>query len=240
MDRPIGVFDSGIGGLNVLSKCASLLPRESFIYLADYASMPYGEKSEDEIKLAAVRNAERLVDMNCKAVVAACNTATALGIAEIRRLYPDIITLGLEPAVKPCVSELVCGYAVALVTPATAKSHRFNELMDKYGGSVIAVPCAGLAKSIEDNIFDLEKIRSMVYGTLSGYRGAKAVVLGCSHYSYITDIIKDFYGGGVKIYDGVDGLALNLVNSLNSSGLNSNACERTIRFYSTKRLNRRQ
>ena len=236
MDRPIGVFDSGIGGLNVLYKCASLLPRESFIYLADFAAMPYGEKSESEIKLAAVNNASRLVAMNCKAVVVACNTATEIGVAEVRRLYPNLITLGLEPAVKPCVSELNGGYAVALVTPATAKSKRFNALLNAYGGSVVAVGCPNLAKAVEDNIFTIECVRPYLTEILGEHKNASAVVIGCSHYSYLTAMIKDFYGGKIKIYDGADGLAKNLERRLYSANLLSNSPERTIRFYSTEKL----
>lgn len=219
----------------MLHKCAALLKNESFIYLADYAAMPFGEKSEDEVRRIAVKNAERLVEMNCKAIVVACNTATAVGIEEIRRLFPNIISIGLEPAVKPCVSELTGGYAVALVTPATAKSRRFNELMSVYGDNTVAVRCPSLAKSIEDNIFSLENIRAEVYDILSGYRGAEAVVLGCSHYSYISNMIKDYYGGKVKIYDGADALALNLKRRLEWEYLISDCAERSIRFYSTKR-----
>lgn len=234
-DRPIGVFDSGIGGLNVLHKCASLLPNESFVYLADFAGMPYGEKSEAEIKLAAVKNASRLVEMNCKAIVVACNTATEIGIAEIRRLYPNTVTLGLEPAIKPCEKELSAGgYGVVLATPATAHSVRFGALLRAYGGKVVAIGCAGLAKKIEKNVYDLERVRTDVYGILARYKNAEAVVLGCSHYSYITRLIKDFYGGKIKIYDGADGLALNLVRRLGNGDLLSDSTERTIRFYSTK------
>lgn len=236
MDRPIGVFDSGIGGLNVLHECAALLKNESFIYLADYAAMPFGEKGEDEVRRIAVNNAERLVEMNCKAIVVACNTATAIGLEDIRRLYPSVISLGLEPAIKPCAVELDGGYAVALVTPATAKSKRFNELMNLYGDNIVAVRCSGLAKSIEENIFNLENIRADVYDILSDYRGASAVVLGCSHYSYISNMIKDYYGGRVNIYDGARALALNLKRRLDWENLISAADERTIRFYSTKKI----
>ena len=237
MDRPIGVFDSGIGGLSVLHKCASLLPNESFVYLADFAGMPYGEKSDTEIRLAAVKNASRLVEMNCKAIVVACNTATEIGIADIRRLYPNIETLGLEPAIRPCINELKTGYGIALTTPATARSVRFNSLLRAYGSGVIAVGCAGLAKKIEDNFFDLERIRNDVYDILGRYRDAEGVVLGCSHYSYITSMIDDFYGGKIKIYDGADGLAKNLVRRLEATNSICRSGERTVRFYSTKRLN---
>ncbi len=235
MDRPIGVFDSGIGGLSVLHKCAAELKNESFIYLADFAGMPYGEKSEDEIRLAAVKNASRLISMNCKAVVVACNTATEVGIAEIRRLYPNTVTIGLEPAVKPCARELSPdGYAVALVTPATANSDKFNSLLRSYG-RVAAVGCAGLAQKIENGIFDLDRLRADVYRILGGYKNAEAVVLGCSHYAYITSMIKEFYGGKIKIYDGADGLAQNLVRKLGTLNLLSESSERTIRFYSTQK-----
>ena len=109
-NNPIGVFDSGVGGLNVLKKCEELMPYEKFIYLADEANMPYGVKPPEEIKRYALHCADELFAMNCKALVIACNTATVTSIDGIRSLCPDKIVVGLEPAGKPCYRELGGGW----------------------------------------------------------------------------------------------------------------------------------
>ena len=136
MQKPIGIFDSGIGGLCVLKLCAKKLPNEKFIYLADKANMPYGEKSTDEIKAAAMSCAATLIGMGCKAIVVACNTATETAIDDIRRLFPSTVVIGLEPALKPCYYGVGNGYAVALVTSATERSPKFKRLMSAYGDKI--------------------------------------------------------------------------------------------------------
>lgn len=213
----IGVFDSGIGGLNVLKQCMLVLPHERFIYLSDSANMPYGKKSNREIRTAAMRCADMLFGMRCKAIVIACNTATAIAAEHIRALHPSRIVIGLEPAVKPCAKELgATGYAVALVTKATAASVRFSGLIERYGdGRIVPVIAAELAKLIEDGA----DATDYLYELLAPYRDAESVVLGCSHFSYVTPVIEKFYGGNVKIYDGAVGAAAHLKYCLGLAGL---------------------
>lgn len=218
-DDPIGMFDSGVGGLCVLERCMDKLPNERFIYLADKANMPYGERTAPEIRRAAMACADRLFSLGCKALVVACNTATETAIDDIRRAYPMRIVVGMEPAVKPCCRELGRGYAVALVTSATERSAKFKRLMTAYGDRVVAAPQAELAKRIEDNVGDIEKLRPYVYGMLEKYRDAESVILGCSHYTHITRLISDFYGGAIKIYDGADGVADRLLYCLSIASL---------------------
>ena len=233
---PIGVFDSGIGGLCVLSLCASAMPNERFIYLADSANMPYGEKSIADIKHAACLSAERLFGMNCKAVVVACNTATETAIEDIRRLFPDRITVGLEPAIKPCRNELGEGYAVALVTPATARSEKFNRLVSAYTDRIIPSPQVGLAATIERFIGEPDRLRPVVNRMLAPYKDAEAVVLGCSHYTYLRPLIEEFYGGNIKIYDGAIGAAMRLKSLLEKADLAAFGEVGSIRFYSTYKI----
>lgn len=237
MQRPIGVFDSGIGGLNVLCACASVLPNENFIYLADEANMPYGTKPHREIVRAAVSCAETLVGMNCKAIVVACNTATENAVSDIRRLFKTLPVVGLEPAVKPCFKELSSGgYAVVLVTQATARSARFNRLIDECDGRILTSPQPRLASVIEESIDDEDALRKTVNGMLLPYSDAEAIVLGCSHYSVLTKYINEFYGGRIKIYDGAVGAAARLKYMLDIYGLRTqNTARGTVRFYSTER-----
>ncbi len=234
-NNPIGVFDSGVGGLNVLEKCAEILPSEKFIYLADEANMPYGTKPPNEIRQHALDCACTLFEMNCKAIVVACNTATVNAVNAIREMYPSRIVIGLEPAVKPCFRELGrLGYAVALVTAATFGSDKFNRLICECDGRIKPVARPELAKLIEDNVNDIKAIAPHIYEILAEYKDAEAVILGCSHYTYITDIISDFYSGNIKIYDGASGAAQQLKYCLKVSELDA-LCDAkgSMRFYST-------
>ena len=235
-NNPIGVFDSGVGGLNVLNKCVELLPHERFIYLADEANMPYGNKPPEEIKLAATACADRLFSLNCKALVIACNTATATAIDDVRLLYPSRIVIGLEPAVKPCYRELGrTGYAVALVTNATYRSAKFNRLLQSCEGKIIPLVYPELAQEIERNVGNIQAIKPKLFEVLGSYRDAEAIILGCSHYTYVKDIISEFYYGNVKIYDGADGAAARLKYCLELADLISDETTETppVTFLST-------
>ena len=219
MRGPIGVFDSGVGGLNVLKKCVELLPDESFIYLADKANMPYGNKPREDIARAAFACADTLFSRGCKALVVACNTATVTAVDDIRALYGSRVVVGLEPAVRPCIKQLgKRGYAVALVTQATYRSDRFNRLLFSCEKKIVPIAVPELAKLIEDNVDDISRINDFVKSIFRDYMDAEAVILGCSHYTYITDMINAVYGGKIKIYDGADGAARRLKYCLELSG----------------------
>ena len=229
----MGVFDSGIGGLSVLRECAARLAHENFVYLADKANMPYGTKSEADIKAAALNCADILVGMNCKAIVIACNTATETAIDYIRDMFKGVPVVGLEPAVKPCLRELESGYGVALVTEATSRSERFKKLVKESGGRIVVAPQPRLAKLIEESD-DKSALRPYVEKMLEPYRDAEAVALGCSHYSFISDMIKDFYGGKIKIYDGASGAAARLAYILQATDCAAPSENNgSVRFYST-------
>lgn len=231
---PIGVFDSGVGGLCVLKKCAQRLPQERFIYLADEANMPYGGKTVAQIRLAACRCADILFSMGCKALVVACNTATVCAIDDIRALYGGKLVIGLEPAIKPCYKELGKGYALALVTSATENSAKCTRLLSACGGRIKAVGQPWLAKAIEDSIDNINALRPRVFDMLEQYRDAEAVVLGCSHYTHISGMIREFYGGNIKIYDGADGAAARLEYCLALADMRAESGDHgNVRFYST-------
>lgn len=228
-----------MGGLNVLKKCVELLPNESFIYLADKANMPYGNKSREDIARAAFNAADTLFSLNCKAVVVACNTATVTAVDDIRALYSTRVVVGLEPAVRPCIKQLGRnGYAVALVTQATYRSDRFNRLLLSCEKKIVPLAVPELAKLIEDNAGDISRIKDFVRNIFCDYKDAEAIILGCSHYTYITDIIKDIYGGNIKIYDGAEGAAKRLKYCLELSGELAQEGEQKpkIEFISTYKL----
>lgn len=193
--RPIGIFDSGIGGLSVYLNCKRLLPRENFIYLDDGAFAPYGDKSPGYVTARAVENTRRLLDCGAKAVVIACNTATTVAIAEVRRLFTGHI-IGTEPAVVPAL-KATTGKLLVLATPLTCATLKARHLSDR----LVFSPQNSLAAEIENAAAnDLPVIAQRV--TQGDYEG---VVLGCTHYSFLAPYIKD-----KTVFDGAEGVARRL------------------------------
>lgn len=217
--RPIGLFDSGVGGLSVLNKCLEILPNEHYIYLADSSHAPYGNKSFEYILQRVHECSETLISMGAKAVVVACNTATNVGIAQLRKDY-NCIFVGLEPALKPAMNERTCGKVLVLMTEATYNQQKFKELYNKFDdGNIIISPQRDLAMMIEDSIDDVEILRKSVYKILLNYKGVESVVLGCTHYIFIKQLIEDFYENKIKIYDGNEGAAKRLYSLLKGDDL---------------------
>lgn len=221
-NRPVAVFDSGVGGLSVLRELQRQMPRESFIYLGDRKNAPYGERTRDEVRAIAVENAALLFGMGAKALVIACNTATAAAVDHLRELYPDVPVIGIEPAVKPAVSAGMRRILV-LATPVTVAEPRFAALIAANHGdaTVIAVPCDGLAGLIEHGECQGEAAERYFNRIFAPYRagGFDAVVLGCTHYPFVSDCILRAAGGGVTIFDGAFGTARQTQRRLAEAGI---------------------
>ena len=200
-NRPIGIFDSGVGGLSVLSACSEVMKSEDFIYLTDKSCMPYGNKPNAYIASRAGFLTETLFSMGCKSVIVACNTATAVAIDGIRRYY-DLPIFGVEPAVLPAVKNWRGGKILVLVTCATARQDRFKRLIEKCdNGNIEILPLKNLATLIENNFNNLDAVREHIYLLLSPFKEVESVVLGCTHYCHVKSIINDFYSGKVRLYD---------------------------------------
>ena len=165
-NAPVGVFDSGVGGLSVLREIRRRLPHESLLYLADSAHVPYGEKSPEYIRERCRIIAAFFVEQGAKALVLACNTATAAGVTELRELYPDLPIIGMEPAVKPAAAATRSGVVGVLATTGTLKSARFAALLDRFAGDVrvITQPCPGLVERIEAGDLASANTRAMLEG----------------------------------------------------------------------------
>lgn len=200
-DKPkasVAVFDSGIGGLNLLKECARALPAVKFYYLADNFNVPYGAKNKEEIFSLVRCKLDIAASEGISAAVIACNTATSNCIEELRAVYPFPI-VGIQPAVKPAVQR--GGKCLALVTEATAASLSFKSLLSRFDKkNVIVHPCAGLADYIEENVFNL--VGKSAEKFLPNIR-ADSVVLGCTHYVYIKDIVEKKYN--CPVFDGIAG-----------------------------------
>lgn len=203
-DRPIGVFDSGIGGLSVLRELRALLPAEDFLYYADSEHCPYGGRPQADIQARAVAISEELLAAACKLIVVACNTATIAAVEHLRATYP-VPFVGMEPAVKPASAATRSGVAGILATGAALGGEKFHRLVAEHAGGVriITQPCPGLVECVEAG--DLEGppvealLRSYIEPLLAA--GADVLVLGCTHYPFLRPLIERLAGPSVQVID---------------------------------------
>ena len=208
-EHPIGVFDSGVGGISALQAMIRVLPQEHFIYYGDTANAPYGTKKTEEV-IACVRQVtERLTEQNIKALVIACNTATGAAAYTLRREL-TIPVIGMEPALKPASEIRKNGDVLVLATPLTLHQEKFNALMEKYGEGAVRVPCTGLMELVEqENWQGAEAYLKEVFA-LYDLRKIDAVVLGCTHYVFLKDRIREMLPGHITITEGSEGTARQL------------------------------
>lgn len=204
-NAPIGVFDSGVGGLSVLREIRLRLPRESLLYLADSGYVPYGEKSPEFIRERCRSIAAFLLRQGAKALVLACNTATAAGIAELRELYPQIPLVGMEPAVKPAARATRTGVVGVLATTGTLKSARFAALLDRFASDVrvITQPCPGLVECIEAGELNAPATRALLATFVQPLleQGCDTLILGCTHYPFIKPLLAEMVPSTVTLVD---------------------------------------
>ena len=206
---PIGVFDSGIGGISTLRDMIRELPDERFIYYGDAANAPYGTKSTQEV-IACVRNVvEHLLEKEIKALVIACNTATGAAAATLRREL-SIPVIGMEPALKPASQVRKNGSVLVLATPLTLHQDKFENLMKQYGQGAVKVPCPGLMEIVEED--DGAAAQQYLRELFSRFDldQVDAVVLGCTHYVFLKDMIRSLLPERIAITDGNAGTARQL------------------------------
>lgn len=216
--RPIGFFDSGVGGLSVLREAIKMLPNEDFVYFGDSKHAPYGTKSVEEIKELSYNASELLLKYNVKAIVVACNTATSAAIEDLRNTYKPMPIIGIEPALKPAVELNKEGKVVIMATPTTLSERKFSNLMEKYKdrADIVPLPCPGLVEYIEKGILEGEDINSFLKEKFSELKGNKvcSVVLGCTHYPFIKNELSRILGNEVVLIDGGRGTAAQLKRQL--------------------------
>lgn len=216
-DRPIGVFDSGVGGISVLREALKILPYENFIYYGDSKNAPYGTRSKEEVKKLTLDVAKYLVSRDVKALVVACNTATSAAIEDLRREYSHIPVIGIEPALKPAVEFNRDGKVIIMATQRTLADEKFNEHMKMYKdeADIVKMPCPKLVEFVESGIFGGEEVNAYLKEQLNPYLNSKiaAVVLGCTHFPFVKDEIKKIVKD-VPVIDGGHGTANQLKNKL--------------------------
>ena len=214
---PIGVFDSGVGGLTILREIRNALPREDLVYIADAGHLPYGDKPLDFVRARGFALADFLVGLGAKAIVVACNTATAAAIDPLRERHA-IPFVGVEPAVKPAVAESRSGVIGVLATTATLQSSRYASLVARFaqGRQVLEQSCAGLADHIEQGRLDDAATEDLVRGFVAPLlaAGADTIVLGCTHYPLIAHIVRRIAGPQVQVIENGTAVARELSRQL--------------------------
>ena len=202
---PIGVFDSGVGGLSVWRELVGLLPHESTLYLADQANVPYGSRIRDEIEALTHRAAAWLMEQDVKLVVVACNTASAAALNSLRQRWPDIPIVGMEPAVKPASEQTITGRVGVMATPGTLQAGRFSTLVERFAGGVNVYThiCPGLVEMVEAGQLNGQEVNDQLHLMLDPLinQNIDHLVLGCTHYPFLAPAIQHVVGDGVTLVD---------------------------------------
>ena len=224
-DAPIGVFDSGVGGLSVLREIRALLPAEDLFYVADSAAAPYGDRSEAFIRQRVEAIGDFLAGTGAKMIVVACNTATAIGVELLRAKLP-LPVVAMEPAVKPAVALSRSKVIGVLATSRTLASERFARLANNFGRGVrvILQPCPGFVELVERGETDSPRAFDLVRQHVSPLveQGADTLVLGCTHYPFLLPVIKEIAGPEVTVLDASLPVARRVQSVLQAEGLLAN------------------
>ena len=228
----IGIFDSGIGGITVLKEIIKIMPQENYIYYSDSKNNPYGDKTEEEVKKICDDIVQKLINKNCKAIVIACNTASAMAKDYLRKKYKDILIFAIEPAYKMVYDYSYNKETLVMATKGTIESEKFKLLLAKYNNNkTVLLACTGLADLIEEG--NKEKIKQYLNKNLKKYKNkVENVVLGCTHYPLIQNEIKGVLGN-VKFFNGAPNLAKHVKDVLEENNLINNG-EGKIEFIDSK------
>tara|TARA_B100000035_G_C21036684_1_gene571404 strand:- start:1437 stop:2240 length:804 start_codon:yes stop_codon:yes gene_type:complete len=238
---PIGIFDSGVGGLSVLDQISLLLPSENLVYVADSKFAPYGPLSAEHVRSRAFKIMDFLIaNHDIKLMVVACNTATAACIMEMREEY-SIPIVGMEPAVKPAITSSKEKQIGILATEGTLKSAKFSALLEHYDGeyNFYTQPCIGLVELIEKGEINTPQIRELVYKYLAPlkHHNVDVIVLGCTHYFYIKNIVEEYFKKPVKVIDTGRAVAQQAYNMLKKNNLLNTGGDKSPLIYSNSSSN---
>lgn len=218
---PIGVFDSGVGGISVLRELVALMPNENYIFFGDSANAPYGTKTLEQVVELVRNDAKLLYAQGVKALVVACNTATSAGIQILRDQYTDIPVIGIEPALKPAVLSSEHPTVLVMATPMTLREEKFHRLMQRFEdkADVVPLPCPGLMEFVERGELESENLEQYLRNLFAPYEKVDAVVLGCTHYPFVRGMIQKVLGEGAVLFDGGAGTARETKRQLADRGL---------------------
>lgn len=219
----IAVFDSGVGGISVLRHLMRYLPGERFLYFGDSANAPYGSRSTEEVRQLTLAAAKKLTsEYGIKALVIACNTATAAAVQQVRASYPDLIVIGIEPALKVAADHFPGGRIGVMATEVTLREEKFDTLLHRFEKecTIAKIPAPGLVQKIEAGLTDAPETEALLREILKEHIGQlDALVLGCTHYPFAAKAISRILGEDVKLLEGGDGTARETRRRLAESAL---------------------
>lgn len=219
-NRPIAVFDSGVGGISVLKELYAKMPNENYIYFGDSKNAPYGSRDKDEVKGLVLKNAAYLDSLGAKAFVVACNTATSVAIEALRKIYSKPV-IGMEPAIKPAVLYKENSVIAVMATPITVHEEKLKKLMEHYSDKarIIPIACDLLVGYVEKGIFGGAELEEYIASLLKKAGQIDSIVLGCTHYPFLRPVIEKLAGPSVKIFDGSEGTARETHRRLEECGI---------------------
>jgi len=238
--RPIGVFDSGVGGLSVLRSIREQMPEENILYFGDQGHVPYGPRSMGQIQNFSEGITKFLLDHDSKLIVVACNTASAAALAYLRERFPLVPFVGMEPAVKPAAETTRTGKVGVLATPATFQGALYASVVERFGTGVefFQHTCPGLVNQIEKGELSSEDTRAILEDALlpmlDASRNIDTVVLGCTHYPFVIPLIEQIVGENVRVIDPAPSVAKQVKRLLEVAGTKSQAQGRaSVRFFTS-------
>lgn len=222
-ELPIAVLDSGVGGISVLRELVRIMPQENYIYFGDSQNAPYGSKSKSEVLELTKKNLAALKERGIKAFVIACNTATSAAVRVLRDENPELIIVGIEPAIKPASEICERPRVIVMATALTLREEKFKSLVNRFSGKgeFIPLPCHGLVELIEKGDLESDDIDEYLAKLFAPYKDEKidGIVLGCTHYPHVRSMIAKHFPADVKIIDGGEGTARHTKRKLLEAGL---------------------
>ena len=234
-EYPIGVFDSGVGGLSVLREIRSLMPHENIIYFGDQGHVPYGPRRMEQIQDFSEGITRYLIAQNSKVIVVACNTASAAALKYLRETFPDVQFVGMEPAVKPAAEKTQTGKVGVLATPATFQGALYASVVERFANGVelFQNTCSGLVQQIELGNLNGDETRKILEGALHPMleKNIDTVVLGCTHYPFVIPLIERIVGEKVRVIDPAPAVAKQVNRLVEAGGMaNQNGQDGKVRF----------
>ena len=240
---PIGIFDSGVGGLSVLKEIRLQMPTESVLYFADQGHVPYGPRGLDEVRMFSEQITSFLLGLGAKLIVVACNTASAAALQYLRQTFPATSFVGMEPAVKPAAESTHNGVVGVLATPATFQGALYASVVERFasGVTILQDTCSGLVGQIENGELDSVATRSILEKALHPMleQGIDTVVLGCTHYPFVIPMIKQIVGPEVRVIDPAPAVARQVARLLDTAGSRDSGYDPgVLRFFTSREVTR--
>ena len=233
-NSPIGIFDSGIGGITIFNSVKKLLPNEDIIYFSDNLNSPYGNKPIETIKKISFNNTQWLLDNGCKLIVVACNTATTNSISDLRNKF-NIPFVGIEPAIKPAAMKTKTGKIGVLATKGTLSSDLFNTTSIDYASNIeiLEKNGDGLVELIENGVFEGIEIENLLHKHLDFMINKKIdhLVLGCTHYPFLIKVLSELLPSSIKIIDSGEAVAKQTKSLLINNKIENNSNQGKYSFY---------